>query len=136
MDYRTKILLLSFTIIIDSLRFLFLLLRHVYAHLHHYLLLLLHLIHYLHLHLHLHFNLLLDLDLDLDLDNKLPNITVMLPNNQTIQSISAGFITLPHIVTPLRVFILRDVDLRCSLFGLAASLPCCLVRPRLSRCIH
>ena len=44
----------------------------------------------------------------------------MLPNNQTIQSISAGSIILPHIVTPLRVFIFRDADLRCSLFGLAA----------------
>ena len=44
----------------------------------------------------------------------------MLPNTQTIQSISAGFIILPHIVTPLRVFIFRDADLRCSLFGLAA----------------
>ena len=44
----------------------------------------------------------------------------MLPNNQTIQSISAGSIIFPHIVTPIRVFIFRDADLRCSLFGLAA----------------
>ena len=52
-------------------------------------------------------------------DNKFPIITVMLPNNQIIQSISAGSIILPHIATPLRplLFLIR---------------PFFLVRPRLS----
>ena len=44
----------------------------------------------------------------------------MLPTNQSIKSILAGFNILPHIVSPLRVFMFSDTFLRCSLFGHAA----------------
>ena len=44
---------------------------------------------------------------------------MILPNNQSLQSIAAGLLWLPHLFTPLRVSIFRDTDLRRSLCGLA-----------------
>ena len=44
---------------------------------------------------------------------------MILPNNQSLRSIAAGLLWLPHLFTPLRVYIFRDTDLRRSLFGLA-----------------
>ena len=44
---------------------------------------------------------------------------MIIPNNQSLRSIAAGLLWLPHLFTPLRVSILRDTDLRRSLCGLA-----------------
>ena len=44
---------------------------------------------------------------------------MIIPNNQSLRSIAAGLLWLPHLFTPLRVYIFRDTDLRRSLFGLA-----------------
>ena len=52
-------------------------------------------------------------------DKTVQNIDVILPNNQSLRSIAAGLLWLPHLFTSLRVYILRDTDLRRSLFGLA-----------------
>ena len=52
-------------------------------------------------------------------DTSIPNIHVVLPNGQTLQSIAAGNIRLPNMPNPFRVYIFRNSDLRQSLFGLS-----------------
>ena len=44
---------------------------------------------------------------------------MILPNNQSLQSIVTGLLWLPHLFTPLRVYIFCNTDLRRSLCGLA-----------------